>query len=164
MSAMDSFGHDAVTPSLRAGGARRTSRRRATTAAARPAVSRIAGALLCLAVAAIHVKDQGGLPGHEDPAYLQGLYYALEAGAVATAIALIAPLGRSAWGAALLVAAGPLAGYVLSRGPGLPDAADEKGHWAEPLGIASLAVEALLLVLAVAMLARWRRRRAASLG
>ena len=38
-------------------------------------------------------------------------------------------------------------GYVLTRGPGLPDATDDRGNWGEPLGVASLVVEAILILL-----------------
>lgn len=53
---------------------------------------------------------------------------------------------------ALAVGAGlsPIVGYCLSRGPGLPDYTDDVGTWTEPLGIVSLAVEVLLVVLALA--------------
>jgi hypothetical protein len=40
-------------------------------------------------------------------------------------------------------------GYVLSRGPGLPNYTDDIRNWAEPLGVASLAVETALLALSV---------------
>jgi hypothetical protein len=46
------------------------------------------------------------------------------------------------------VAVGPLLGYVLSRGPGLPGYDDDRGNWTEPLGLVSLGVEVLLLALA----------------
>ncbi|MBV9058242.1 MAG: hypothetical protein JO296_14600 [Pseudonocardiales bacterium] len=39
------------------------------------------------------------------------------------------------------VAAGPILGYVLSRGPGAPGYTDDIGNWAEPLGVLSLIVE-----------------------
>jgi len=39
-------------------------------------------------------------------------------------------------------------GYLLSRGPGLPDYSDDIGNWAEPLGMASLLIEGCLVMLA----------------
>src|SRR3981081_3093024 len=85
---------------------------------------RITGALLCLAIAAVHIIDQGGFPGSKEPHYVGLMFYALEAAAVLTAILLVAILlaARAAspgWFLAIGVAAGPIAGYVLSRGPGL---------------------------------------------
>jgi hypothetical protein len=125
--------------------------------------ARILGAVLCLAVAAIHVKDQGGIPGSEDPAYIHYLFLALEAGAVIVAVALLVAPSRAVWSLAALVALAPIVGYVLTRGPGLPDATDDKGNWGEPLGVASLVVEGLLLILSLAML-RARERVAPAAG
>jgi hypothetical protein len=114
-------------------------------------------ALLCVGVAVIHVIDQGGIPGSKTPGYVGVGYWILELVAVLTAVWLIASQAKAPWGIALGVAAGPLIGYVLSRGLGLPDYSDDKGNWAEPLGVLSLVVELSLLVLAVAMLSRTSR-------
>lgn len=110
-------------------------------------------AVLCLAVAWIHVQDQGGFPGSKTPDYVGVGYYLLEAAGILSAVVLAS---RSEWGERTLVwltaagvSAGPLLGYVLSRGPGLPDYDDDRGNWTEPLGLASLAVEALLLGIAL---------------
>ena len=121
---------------------------------------RVLGAALALAVAYIHVKDQGGLPGDKSPGYIAVGYFALEAAGVVAAIALLAARGRRAawaWALAVGVALGPIVGYVLSRGPGLPNYTDDKGVWTEPLGLVSLAVEGALLLVAAAMLIRSRR-------
>ncbi len=40
-------------------------------------------------------------------------------------------------------------GYVLSRGPGLPDYTDDRGNWGEPLGVVNLIVAGLLAFVAV---------------
>jgi hypothetical protein len=119
---------------------------------------RLAGAALCLAVAAIHVIDQGGFPGSKTPGYVAGGYYAVEiAGAVAAA--LIAGAVRAGWFLSAGVAAGPFIGYILSRGPGLPGYTSDVGNWTEPLGLTSLFVEAALFVLAAALLrALWSAR------
>jgi di/tricarboxylate transporter len=116
--------------------------------------ARAIAAALCLAVAWIHVQDQGGFPGDKTPGYVGVGYYVLEATGVLCAVLLLfvggrlptAPLG---WLVAAGVALGPLAGFVLSRGPGLPDYSDDKGNWTEPLGLISVAVEVVLLTLAV---------------
>jgi hypothetical protein len=112
----------------------------------------LVASLLCVGVAVIHVIDQGGIPGSKTPGYVGIGYWILELVAVLTAVWLIASQAKAPWGIALGVAAGPLIGYVLSRGPGLPDYSDDKGNWAEPLGVLSLVVELGLLVLAVATL------------
>jgi peptidoglycan/LPS O-acetylase OafA/YrhL len=126
-------------------------------------------AVLCLAVAWIHVQDQGGFPGDKTPAYVGIGYYLLELAGIAAAALLLHPRARASRGSWLLaagVALGPLLGYVLSRGPGLPGYSDDRGNWTEPLGLISLAVEGLLLVLAVLALLTGRaaapeRRRGA---
>jgi hypothetical protein len=119
---------------------------------------RLLGALLCLGVAAIHIIDQGGFPGTKDPGYVQVLYYALEFGGVLTAVALLAPRYRVRWMLALSVAVGPIVGYILSRGPGLPNYTDDVGNWGETLGVIALAVETALLLTAMTALGVIRRR------
>lgn len=119
---------------------------------------RVLGVIGCLAVAAIHVIDQGGLPGTKDPQYVQIMYYALEAAGVAAVALLLTRPTQVAWLLALGVAAGPILGYVLSRGPGLPGYTDDVGNWAEPLGVTSLIIEGVLLIVGVAALLMGRRR------
>jgi hypothetical protein len=122
--------------------------------------ARLTGAALAMAVALVHVIDQGGFPGDKDPAYVGKGYYLLELAGVLVAAALVLArevrLARLAWCGAALVALGPLAGYIASRGPGLPDYTDDKGAWTEPLGLVSIVVEVALLVLALAAAARSR--------
>jgi len=115
------------------------------------------GVVGCLAVAVIHVIDQGGVPGTKGPEYVQIMYYALEAAGVVTAVLLLANQARLGWYFSLGIAAGPILGYVLSRGPGLPDYTDDIGNWTEPLGVFSLIVEGILLILAAASLLTSRR-------
>ncbi len=137
-----------------------------TRTPARPGVehhlaSRFAGAALALGVAYVHVKDQGGFPGDKAPTYVGYGYYALEAVGLVAAIALLVGAGKhtlKAWAVAVGIALGPLAGYALSRGPGLPDYTDDKGNWTETLGLVSIGVEVALLLLAGFVLLRSRRR------
>ena len=68
------------------------------------------------------------------------------------AILLLRSGSAAEWLLAAGVALGPLVGYVLSRGPGLPDYTDDVGNWGEPLGVISLIVEGVLLVLAITAL------------
>ncbi|MFJ2720078.1 hypothetical protein [Streptomyces sp. NPDC087437] len=122
-------------------------------------VARGAGALLSLAVAAIHVTDQGGITATVDPYYIGVAYRVLEIAAVVTAVLLLIGLVQLGWLLATGVAAGPLLGYVLSRGPGLPAYSEDIGNWTEPLGLVSLAVEGALLLMSVPLLVRsWRNR------
>ena len=139
----------------------RTPHRSATTRRAEHHLaSRLLGAALALGVAYIHVKDQGGFPGDKAPGYVGVGYWLLEIAGLVAAVALLAGAGRhtvKAWALSFAVAVGPLVGYVLSRGPGLPNYTDDKGNWTEPLGVASLVVEGLLLVLAATLLTRSNR-------
>jgi hypothetical protein len=132
-------------------------------ASALEAARRATAALLCLGVSVIHVIDQGGIPGNKGPAYVGAGYYVLEIAGVVAALLLIQSNSVYGWLISLGVAAGPLVGYILSRGPGLPSYTDDKGNWNEPLGVVSLIVEGFLLLLALApvLAARMRTRAAA---
>ncbi|MBC7374877.1 MAG: hypothetical protein H7323_12890 [Frankiales bacterium] len=117
----------------------------------------VTGAVLSLFVGYFHIVDQGGFPGDKEPRYIGIGYYALEFAALALAVLLVTGRQRTAgWLLALGVAVGPLAGYVLSRGPGLPNYSDDKGNWTEPLLLKSVAVELLLGALALVCLLRDR--------
>ena len=124
---------------------------------------RLVAAALCLAVAAIHIQDQGGFPGTKTPHYVGVGYYLLELGGAVCALLLAAGIGLTTNGTEWLITAGiglgPLVGYVLSRGPGLPGYPDDKGNWTEPLGLASIAVEGALLLLVLLAVARRRSAR-----
>jgi hypothetical protein len=117
------------------------------------------GAALCVIVAAVHVIDQGGLVGSKEPGYVAVGYWVLEIVALLIAAPLVLTRSRWTWFVAAGVAAGPFIGYVLSRGPGLPDYTDDKGNWAEPIGVFSLLVEAVLFGLASVQFVRDTRRR-----
>ena len=109
-------------------------------------------AVLCVAVALIHLIDQGGMPGSKDPSYIGIGYYLLEISAVIVAVLLLAPRTRGSllvWSVAFFAGLGPIVGYCLSRGPGLPNYADDRGNWTEPLGVVGLVVEAVLLVVSL---------------
>lgn len=125
-----------------------------------PAVLGVVAAITTLGVAAVHVTDQGGFPGSKEPSYVGVGYYVLELAALVVAGVLLTRRGRNhilTWVVAFGVAVGPLVGYSLSRGPGMPDYTDDKGNWVEPIGLTSLALEGLLLVLALAGSALARR-------
>ena len=57
---------------------------------------------------------------------------------------------RAALLAAAAVGASAIAGFVLSRSVGLPNATDDIGNWTEPLGLASLFVEGTVVAAALA--------------
>jgi hypothetical protein len=131
-----------------------------------PAIAvRVTGALLALAVAAVHVADQGGITTLATPSWIGWGYRLIEAGAVLTALLLVLPrpawLFRSwlGWAAGLLLGAGPLVGYLASRTLGLPGDHAEVGNWDYWMGTVSLFVEAALIVLSLTMLLSYLARR-----
>lgn len=121
----------------------------------------VVAAALALAIAGIHVMDQGGLLGLKDPAYLGWGYRSLEVAAVVCAVLLLSGRRRLGWLLALAVAAGPLAMITISRSVGLPNATDDIGNWFETLGVAAMVVEASLIVIALTALATSSRALAA---
>lgn len=127
--------------------------------AGRLRIAGVAAAVLAVAVSIIHVLDQGGLTALKDPAYLGYGFWLLElAGLMCAGLLLARPTRSVGWLLALGVAAAPLAGIVVSRSVGLPDATDDIGNWTEPLGVLAMVVEAALLALAVTTLTRMRTR------
>ena len=65
---------------------------------------------------------------------------------------------RRGWQAAGVLGALALAGYVVSRTWGLPTSRDDIGNWAEPLGLAALFVEGLVVTMSVWATAALRGR------
>ena len=127
--------------------------------------ARFAGALLAVAVAAVHVADQGGVTAMADPAWIGWGYRLVEIGGVLTALILLLPrlawFGPAwlGWAAGVLLGVGPFLGYVASRTVGLPGDPGDVGNWGYWVGTVSLLVEAALVMLSVSMLLAVRRRR-----
>src|SRR5690242_18154157 len=86
---------------------------------------------------------------HEAP-YAGALFIALSAAAMAIAMVLSATDHDLVWLAAIAISLGALGAYFLSRSVGLPSMSDDIGDWANPLGVAAVACEALTLVCWVA--------------
>ncbi|MBO0815112.1 MAG: hypothetical protein J2P30_08195 [Actinobacteria bacterium] len=126
---------------------------------------RFAGALLAVAVAAVHVADQGGVSAMADPSWIGWGYRLIEVGAVLTALVLLLPrpawLGPAwlGWAAGALLGAAPFLSYVVSRTVGAPGDTADVGNWGDWLGTVSLLVEAALVMLSVSMLLAMRQRR-----
>ena len=123
---------------------------------------RFVGALLALAVAAVHVADQGGVTALTSPDWIGWGYRSVEVGGVLTALVLL--LSRPArlpawagWAAGLLLAVGPFVAYILSRSVGVPGDPGDVGNWGYWVGTVALFIEATLVVLSVSMLPtlRW---------
>ncbi|GAC1433959.1 MAG: hypothetical protein NVSMB65_08020 [Chloroflexota bacterium] len=113
-------------------------------------VERSVGAVGLAAIGLIHLLDAPG-KWHESPSMFW-LYLALIAGCLGGATMLLRRHSRLGWLAAVLLSTMPFAGYVLSRSTGLPGATGDIGNWTEPLGLASLFVEACTCALGVSML------------
>jgi hypothetical protein len=123
------------------------------------------GALLALAVATVHVADQGGIAVLNSPNWIGWGYRAIEMGGVLTALALLVPRPRwlgpawLGWAAGALLGAGPFIAYVASRTVGVPGDPGDVGNWDYWVGTLSLFVEAALFVLSVSMLRADRSAR-----
>src|SRR5207253_2968779 len=122
-------------------------------------VARAAAVVGLASIGLIHLLD---IPGKfTDAPYMGWLYVGLIVGSVGVAAVLIERHDRRAWAAAAAVAVAPLVGYVLTRTVGLPQARDDIGNWAEPLGLASLFVEGLVLFVSLGALRPLPARAAA---
>jgi hypothetical protein len=111
------------------------------------------------AIALIHLLDSIGK--YHETRYVFWMYVALMVGSLATAAAVLFTRSRMAFVAAAALAAGAIAGYVLSRTTGLPNSTGDIGNWTEPLGLASLFVEGIVVALGTTALAATRRAPAA---
>jgi hypothetical protein len=127
---------------------------------------RLVGALLAVAIAAVHVADQGGVTVLNSPAWIGWGYRLIEVGGVLTALAVLVPrpawLGPAwlGWAAGVLLGIGPFIAYVASRTVGLPGDPGDVGNWGYWVGTVSLVIEAALVVLSVSVLLTLRRRPA----
>ena len=120
---------------------------------------RLVGSLLALAIAAVHVADQGGVASLASPAWIGWGYRLIEVGAVLTALMLlVARPPWLGWAAGVLLGVGPFIAYITSRTVGLPGDTQDIGNWGYWVGTVSLAVEAALVVLSIGMLLAWRQR------
>ena len=106
----------------------------------------------------IHLLDS--VDTYSETRWLFWAYVALMASTIIVAGALLHRPDARWFAAAALLAATPIAGFILSRTTGLPGADDDIGAWTEPLGLASLWVEGAVLATssyALALLAATRR-------
>jgi hypothetical protein len=131
---------------------------------------RLAGAMLALAVAAVHVADQGGLTAFNSPDWIGWGYRLIEAGGVLTAVVLLLrwpgrpALASAGWAAGVLLGTGPFVAYLLSRSVGVPGDPGDVGNWGDWVGTVSLFIEASLVVLSAGMLLAARGRGTRTAG
>jgi hypothetical protein len=104
-------------------------------------IARAAAVVGLLGISLIHLLDlQSKL---DETPYLGVAYLVLIAACLGTAAALLHADDRRAWAAATALAALTIVGYAVNRTVGMPSATDDIGNWLEPLGLASLFVEAV---------------------
>jgi hypothetical protein len=118
---------------------------------------RMTGAMLALAIAAVHVADQGGVTALNSPHWIGWSYRVIEVGGVLTALVLVLPsparfTAWAGWAAGVLLGTGPFVAYILSRTVGLPGDPGDVGNWGYWVGTVSLFVEVALIALSVSML------------
>jgi len=101
---------------------------------------------LILGIGLIHLSM---VPGEYDEAQYMGILFAINF--LAAIMAAIGILRQEAWGWVLgvVIAAGSLIGYILSRTVGLPGMEIEA--WLQPLGLLSFVAEGIFLVLVIRM-------------
>lgn len=146
-----------------AGDRARPGRGSARTGAPPELAVRLVSALLALAVAAVHVADQGGITALNSPDWLGWGFRVIEVGGVLTALVLLLPrLAWLGWLAAALLGTGPFLGYMASRTVGVPGDHADIGNWGYWLGTVSLIVEAALVIVSAGMLLPRRERSSAA--
>ncbi|MFL5335581.1 MAG: hypothetical protein ACJ8H8_20975 [Geminicoccaceae bacterium] len=106
------------------------------------------------AIGVIHLLDSVGK--YNETRYLFWMYVALIVGSIGVAGLVLFTRTRIWLLAAAGLAASALVGYVLSRTTGLPNATDDVGNWTEPLGLASLFVEAGVVAVSLVAFAHTR--------
>jgi hypothetical protein len=109
-------------------------------------------ALGLVAVALIHFLDL--FSKLDETPYLGVAYVGLIAASLVVAGQLVTARRPGSWLVAAGLAGITICGYVLSRAVGLPNATSDIGNWKEPLGLASLFVEALVLTVSVYAISR----------
>jgi len=132
--------------------------------------ARAVGALLALAVTAVHIADQGGITAFNSPDWIGWGYRVIEVGGALTALTLVIPrppwLGPAwlGWAAGVLLGTGPFVAYILSRSVGVPGDPGDVGNWGYWVGTVSLFIEGALIMLSVSMLWGVRQSHSAELA
>lgn len=124
---------------------------RQVAAAVREAAVRATVAVGLGGIAIIHAVDSVGK--WTEVRYLFWMYMALCVASIAAAGWTLMGRSRLSLLSAGALAASVIAGYVVNRTVGLPNATDDIGNWVEPLGLASLVVEGMVMAAVAAGLA-----------
>ena len=125
-----------------------------TPLSADPAV-RGAAAVGLITVGVIHALEiQGQLSG---AVWLTVGFCLLAAAGPVSGLWLLVQPAQPSWLLAGLVGLSSTLGYVLTRAVAVPGDPGDRGNWLEPLGLAALIIEPIIVFLAVAALASLRR-------
>jgi len=119
------------------------------------------GILLVLATGLIHLIE--GPENLEEAAYKGILFFLNTAGALVAAYGIYRGEKVWGWSLGLLVTAGALILYVVSRTVGLP-MLEVDDEWFEPMGVASLVVEGLYVALYAYVMANYSTAATSSAG
>ena len=125
-----------------------------STGLAREIVTRSVAAVGLAGIALIHLLDSLGK--FQETPYMGWMYVALMVTCLAVAATLVHTHAREAWLATIALPASAIAGFVLTRTVGLPQAHEDIGNWSEPLGLAALFVEGAVIAVAGYALAALR--------
>ena len=110
-----------------------------------------------LSIALIHILD---LPGKWAETRYLGVGYVL---VIATSLVLAeinsTRNDKRAMYASAALAIAVLAGFIINRTVGMPNATEDIGNWGEPLGLASLFVEAITVWVTVRGAVEMHRRK-----
>lgn len=117
--------------------------------------ARLLGAVGIAGIAVVHILDAAGT--YQSTHYIFWLYMAIIAGAIPIAGLLMHWTSPLAWLGAVLLAAGPFAGYIVSRSIGLPGDSPDVGNWLDTLGMVSMFIELSVISRGLTRLALHRR-------
>ena len=126
------------------------------TAVERHVVRRGIAAVGLASIALVHLLD---VPDKFDELpYIGVLFVGLIITSLLLAEGMIRTDDLRVWLVAGVVSAATIVGYAISRTSGLPgDEGDDIGNWTEPLGLASLLVEGIVVLLVLGRLTDRRR-------
>ncbi len=116
-------------------------------AISRDQVGRAVGIVGLISIALIHFLD--AFSAFDESKFVFGLYILLMIVTLFASAILLRTDSRLTWMLAGATAGLTMIGFILTRTIGLPGFPDNVGNWLEPLGLASLWVEGLVLVLSV---------------
>ena len=115
--------------------------------AVRDAAIRAAVAVGLGGIVVIHAID--AVNRWSETRYIFWLYMALIVSAIVVGAWTLASRSRASLLAAGGLAASVLAGYIVNRSVGLPNATGDIGNWVEPVGLSSMVVEGMVILAAL---------------